>query len=399
MFDLQFVSLLTWILFSCGITAAILYLATGPLRYRQLIRMVRSQESAGVSTVPADTDGNPLKISVVAYGRGHIEETGAFLEAIKRQDYPEVEVIIVTDGSARDATTLTETFGKDYPGASFSFVPPEALNLSRRKLANTIGIKKASGQIILTTLTNIRIPSEQWLSMMASQFSSADTEIVLGAAFMDFSHMHGMGRWYRRFDSLLTAAQWMIAAIDGSPYRGDGANLAFRRDLFFRNSGYGNNYYLHSGDDDIFVSQVSTPGNSRFMLAPRATVHVDWGTASDRIWTSQKERYSFAERYLSRSPRLKQAVRNISLWAATALLVAAALTAMPADLTLPCMAAAALLVLWSVQTALYRKLAETFGSVRLWWSVPVFYLLRPIADSIVSLRSLSRRNQNFTWRR
>lgn len=422
MFEISAVTPLEYILLFVGLLAAVAFVILGPGRYRQLLRVVRMQgqkaeesaetenalEISGSESGPeAETEESgqaPVadvpKISIIAYTQGHPEEVGAFLQAVSEQDYPDKEVVVVVNGSARDTANLAETYAEAYPFASFSFVPPEALNLSRRKLANTIGIKKAAGEIILTTLTNIEVPSRQWLSLMASQFTGPDVEIVLGAAMMDLTRLTGPKRWYRRFDTLLTTARWMLAAIDGHPYRGDGANLAFRRSLFFRNSGYGNNYYLHSGDDDIFVSQVATAANSRFMFAPQATVRVDWGDATRRIWINLKQRYDFAERFLGNAPRRLPVLVNALLWLGTLCLAACiALPLCSMQLLVPVVAGALLSGLWGCQIAMYRPLAACFGSPRLWWSVPLFYLLRAPADLCFRLRYRRSARRNFTYLR
>lgn len=402
MFDIGAVSPLVWILIGIGLLAALLNIIIGPGRYRQLTRMVRMQGQQGAATVDeneeAATDASPM-VSIIAYSKGHPDEVSAFLQAVSEQDYVNKEVIIVIDGPAREAANLTETFASYYPWVSFSFVPPEALNLSRRKLANTIGIKKAEGEIILTTLTNVVIPSRQWLSMMCSQFKNSEVEIVLGAAFQDLTLLKGPKQWYRRFDALLTASRWMLYAIDGNPYRGDGANLAFRRSLFFNNSGYGNNYFLHAGDDDIFVSQVATSSNSRFMFAPQATLKVDWGAATRRQWINLKERYTFTARYLSAAPRRRTAVLNLSDWIATGCLAAAMAISFPTNLIPPVIAVPLLLAFLALQIACYRALASTFHSTRLFWSIPLFYLIRPIADFCFRIRYSRQANLNFTWRR
>lgn len=414
MLDLSSILPLVWTLLGVGIAAGLGYLICGPFRYRRLISIIQTQtaaaqpagmENADEATEDAGTHGPA--ISVVAFGKPDADQIAAFLQGIAEQDYSEVEVIIVVDGSSREAANLAETFEGAYPRLGFTFVPPEAQNLSRRKLGNTMGIKKATGEIILTTLTNIEMPSPQWLSLMAAPFADPEVEIVLGGACMDLSRLTGPKRWYRRFDTLLTTAQWMLAAIDGRPYRGDGANLAFRRDLFFRNSGYGNNYYLHSGDDDIFVSQVATAANSRFQFARQARVLVDWGDATRRQWISFKQRYRFASRFLSAGPRLRQACINTLLWLCTlslAACIALPLCALtiplrPLELIIPIVAFACLLTLWGLQISRYRPLAAALGSPRLWWSVPLFYLLRAPADILFTLRYLRASRRNFTYQR
>ncbi len=389
MFQLTGISPLIWVLLALGLIFGILFIIFGPNRYNQLIRTIRCQaakapeyeaeeeeiqeeeqkqeqelepEDSGHADVP--------RISVIAFSTGRTDEVGRFLEAIAAQDYPNIEVVVVVDGSAREASNLSETYGEAYPNVGFTFVPPEAHNLSRRKLGNTIGIKKATGDIILTTLTNIEVTSDQWLSLMASQFGDAATEIVLGAAYMDLRPLRGPKQWYRRFDTLLTTARWMLSAIDGKPYRGDGANLAVRRETFFRNSGYGNNYFLHSGDDDIFVNQVATAANSRFMFAPQAPVLVNWGESTRRMW-----------------------LYNLLLVAA------GVLTGITGNLLIPIIAFVLLFAFQLMQIMLYRRLAACFRSTRLWFAVPLFYLLKPLGDILFRLRYARNARFNFTYRR
>lgn len=419
MFQLTGISPLIWVLLALGLIFGILFIIFGPNRYNQLTRTIRCQaakapeyeaeeeeiqeeeqkqeqelepEDSGHADVP--------RISVIAFSTGRTDEVGRFLEAIAAQDYPNIEVVVVVDGSAREASNLSETYGEAYPNVGFTFVPPEAHNLSRRKLGNTIGIKKATGDIILTTLTNIEVTSDQWLSLMASQFGDAATEIVLGAAYMDLRPLRGPKQWYRRFDTLLTTARWMLSAIDGKPYRGDGANLAFRRETFFRNSGYGNNYFLHSGDDDIFVNQVATAANSRFMFAPQATVLVNWGESTRRMWINMKERYTFSARYLDNNRRVSQSLLWADLWLYNLLLVAAGvLTGITGNLLIPIIAFVLLFAFQLMQIMLYRRLATCFRSTRLWFAVPLFYLLKPLGDILFRLRYARNARFNFTYRR
>ena len=58
-----------------------------------------------------------------------------------------------------------------------------------------------------------------------------------------------------------------------------------------------------------------------------------------------------------------------------------------------------MLALWGLQIALYRLMAACLGSPRLWWAVPLFYLLRAPADILFALRYRRSSRRNFTYRR
>jgi glycosyltransferase involved in cell wall biosynthesis len=334
-------------------------------------------------------------VSVIAFSDGNEQDIREFLATAATQNYPNYEIIIVIDGDMTQAQTLSDTFAKTYSNLYFSFVPNESHNLSRRKLAYTIGFKAAKADIVLTTMTNCRIPDDNWLSSIMSKFNDS-TDIVLGYAHFDFKEMRGGKRWYRQFDSLLTSALWLYYALKGKPYRGDGANLAYRKSLFFDNKGYGDSYFLHNGDDDIFVSKIADSTNTAVSLQSPLTVK--WGSASKRMWVDQKEHYKFTSKYLPQSPFRRNTLFNIGEWLCLLASVAAILLGLPSVIP-AAVSALFLLTLWGVKITYYRKAASVLGAIRLWWSLPLFFLIRPIADLLFGIRYKSMRVKNYTWQR
>ena len=414
MFSIDFHPLV-WVLLPLGIILAWIYLWLVPRRWRRLAAEATTQTGEPDGSAEADNEvsdtesGMPEedegatpqqpcqgRASVVAYCQGSEESVAQFLDAVSRQDYPDFEVIIVLEGTPRQAASLTDIFDTRYPWARFTFVPPESRNLSRRKLANTMGIKSATGEVIVTTRTNILPPHPQWISRLMAHFADPAVDVVTGYAAMDWTELHGLKGAYRAFDSLTTAARWMVFVAHDRPYRGDGANLAFRRELFFRHGGYGKNYFLHSGDDDIFVSQIATSRNTRLEIARQAQIFTVWGDAAPRIWIDQKERYWFTGRFLRRAPRIEALLNNWVNWLAFGSLLGAAIVPLPNLLPL-CVAIPAIALLWIFQARGYQPLWRAFSDRHLSLLVPLFLLLQPWANIIFRIRYRSRHPKNFTW--
>ena len=138
--------------------------------------------------------------------------------------------------------------------------------------------------------------------------------------------MKSIWRWYREFDDTLVASRWIGTALEGNPYRGDGYNLAFRRDTFFRNKGYARTINLHYGDDDLFVDEIANEDNTRVVIDPDTILRTEWGDSSSRVWSIDKDRYDFTARWLPRAPFLKAGSVSCAQWLVT-LLSAAAVTA------------------------------------------------------------------------
>lgn len=360
-----------------------------------------------------ETDIPPLhtpKVSVIVYSQVYEEELMDYLHDLCGQDYPDFEVIVVCESTAESNEMLLESCTRIFSNVYVTFIPPGSHNLSRRKLAQTLGIKAAKGEIIVTTVANAVIPSSGWLSSLVSPFrgeNADNTDVSLGYSHFDYSEMHGWGKWYREFNSVMSDSLWIGYALKGMPYRGDGNNLAFRRKLFFDHKGYSQSIYLHSGDDDIFIHTIARPDNTKIVLTPESILSIEWGDASKRMWSTRKEQYEFTSRWLPRKPFLRAGAMSAIQWLVTlSLAVTIAMSLWTAwqtrDLTecAPAASALVMLILFRlVNILLYRKMAEKMCATRLWWAVPSFLLAKPILNFFFRLHHRKHRHLNFTWAR
>lgn len=344
-------------------------------------------------------DSTLPSLTVVVYASGSPENLSDYVEMLMAQDYPDFNAVIVYDATAQSAEELSKSFKLKYPSLHLTFIPPGSRSLSRRKLAFMLGIKAATGDVVLTTTSSCSVPSGQWLSEMMEPFSAdSSTDVVLGYSTFNRTDMRGIGKWYKEFDRTLTSAQWIGSALKHKPYRGDSHNLAFRRHLFFDNKGYAANMFLQWGDDDLFVCDIANAYNTVAVLSPESTVIQQWGSSSNRLWTDEKEHYHFTSRYLPRSPFLRAGALSAMQWFVPACIAGAYALTAPA-LTLAASGALMLIIFWLLEIALYRRVAGKLGSTRLWWAVPVFMMTRPVANFFYKLTFRRRRRKNYTWER
>lgn len=366
-------------------------------------------------TAPADT---APKVSVIVYSQVTEERLMEYLETLCSQDYPDFEVIVVCESTAESSEILAESCTRRFNNVYVTFIPPGSHNLSRRKLALTLGMKAAKGEIVVTTVSNARIPSLQWLTLLTAPFRGKDAEsieISLGYSHIDYSEMKGWGKWYREFNALLTDAQWIGYALAGSPYRGDGYNLAFRKKLFFEHKGYSQSIYLHPGDDDIFINEVATTTNTALVLDHESILSIEWDEASKRMWRARKEQYDFTSRWLPRKPFLYAGAISLMQWVILFLcIMTVCVTAssihssgsietiitehLPALITIV-MACLTLVLFWLAEIIVYRRTAAGMEATRLWWALPVFWLSKPVLNCFFKLRHRHQRRKNYTWMR
>ncbi|MBD5288758.1 MAG: glycosyltransferase [Bacteroides sp.] len=339
------------------------------------------------------------KVSVVVYSTVDEELLTAFLKSACTQDYPDFEIIVVCDASLEASGILSEKYEELSNRVYVTFIPPGSHNLSRRKLALTIGIKAAKGDVVLTTVANAIIPSDNWISTMVRPFiENPAIELSLGYSKPDYQEITGPGRYYKEFFQLLTDARWIGYALMNKPYRGDGFNLAFLRETFFRCKGYAKTMHLHSGEDDLFVNDIADGTNTAVAISPEAILTTRWGEGSKRIFNLRRSQYDFTARWLPLGPFVRAGLASTSQWVILLAGVGAALFALPN--LIPAIAAA---VIWLVfiitESAIYRKAADKLDATVLSWQIPLFWLIKPINNLYFRAVRRSSRFKNFTWQR
>lgn len=338
------------------------------------------------------------KLSVIVYSYTEYDELSEYLEMAMNQDYPDYEVIVVNEGNAETTAGLTERIGGKYGDRLYiTFIPHDAHNLSRRKLAYTVGIKAAKGDIILTTASNCKIPSGRWLSDMMGPFMDDRTvDIVMGYSHADFDEMHGPLKWYRKMDATFTACQWIGAARLGNPYRGDGFNLAYKKDIFFSQKGYAHTIHLINGDDDLFLAPVIDGNNTALAISPDSILTNEWGEVANNILADTKERYLFTSQFLSPIPFVRAAAGSWMQWLSLLAAVAAFLFALPSYSALV-IAGIMICLLWITEIIIYARTSRRLESSGCSWLVPLFLLWHPIGNMIFKSRRRSHNRKNYTF--
>ncbi len=226
-------------------------------------------------------------VSVIICARNEEENLEAHLPAVLEQDYPDFEVIVVNDASSDDSDMVITRLQQTYKHLLTTEIKNDQKFTHGKKLAATLGIKKAKHDWVLFTDADCYPADKNWIRSMAKNFDYK-TSIVLG--YGGYKARKGMLNTLIRYDTLTIALQYLTYAMAGFPYMGVGRNLAYRKTLFYDNKGFAGHYHLNSGDDDLFVNKTAGKHNTRLQISRESSVVSD-PHRSFYQWFKQKRRH------------------------------------------------------------------------------------------------------------
>lgn len=368
-----------------ALTAMSLYI----VRLVSVLHAVRRQSSA-----PEPDDVPP--VSVIVFTHNDAEGLTEVLSQIKGQDYPApLDVIVVNDGKEESVGDIVASMGASWPELRITFTPTSVRNVSRRKLAVTLGLKAAMYDAVVLVTSSSRIDSPYWLRRMTAPFADPECEVVVGYAYPDPEADHRWGALVRAHESLIGAVHYLGAALTGMPYRGDGDNLAYRRSKFFVMRGFSNSLNLHYGDDDIFVCDAAEENNVRVAVSTQAQVRV---INEDPVATYRfkQYRYGYTARYCSRGRTRLYTLVFVLMWIWLALLIPAVAGGY-SSIPVLVMAGVSCLVLWVPLMVVWYKLSCALNSRHMLWSVPWLIMTRPLRNILGRWRASRVHAKHFAW--
>lgn len=357
---------------------------------KKSIKESEQLKSLNQERLKAKIDG----VSVIVYCDNDLKNLTQNLPAIINQDYPEFEIIIVNDGKNEAINDFINRMSIEYSNLHYSYTPDDARNLSRKKLALMIGIKAAKYDIIITTNSHCKPQSNHWISAIARHFLT-ETDVVIGYSRIADDCDTQKGHSFRYFSTLHDTIQYLVQAICRKPYRGTSDNLAYRKDVFFKNKGFSRSMHLHHGEDDIFVNEIATHNNTKTEITPESLVisHID--NAAHSFLTLKLQRM-FTERMFHSSAFALGNLKTIIFYINFILLCGIAI----ADfsniivIAIPCLIS---IIFTPLQIILHRKTADLLSYRKLSFSIPIYTFILPISNLYYKLKSRRHTSFNYTW--
>ncbi len=234
-------SLLMWIVFS--ITVA----------YLIVIGVITYGWFALFKTPVNNSIDKEVHVSVVIAVRNESSNIQKLLKQIINQDYNSslFEIIIINDHSTDNTLRLIHEFKAKNLQLKITIIDATG---SGKKNALSEGISISSGELILTTDGDCNVKQE-WVRGVVDYYNYTSSKVILGPVVYENEKTYLQKLFSLDFISLVASGAGSVGV--GLPLMGNGANLAFTRDVYFATKGEGNSEKYTSGDDVFLIHNVS----------------------------------------------------------------------------------------------------------------------------------------------
>ena len=242
---------------------------------------------------PVGPDDEPVSVLVCA--RNELDNLRRLLPLLLQQDYPAgFEIVLIDDRSSDDTYLYAQQLAQYYPTqVRLVTVSKTPDGFAPKKYALTLGIKAARHGHLLFTDADCIPATNQWLRLMQRGFAPAAGQPVPGLVlgFSAYTEAPGFLNQLIRYETLLTAAQYLSFAWRGRPYMGVGRNMAYTRACFAATKGYASHIRRLSGDDDLLVQAAVRQGQRAAVVADPAAHTLSAPATTWAAWWRQKRRH------------------------------------------------------------------------------------------------------------
>jgi glycosyltransferase involved in cell wall biosynthesis len=235
-----------------------------------------------------------IGISVIICAKNEADNLTENIPLILEQHYKPFELVLINDNSSDETLEVMERFKQEHNQIKIVDVKPVEKFWGNKKYALTLGIKAATYDYLLFTDADCQPLSKQWISEMSSHFTN-EKSIVIG--YGAYKKVKGsLLNALIRFETFMTAVQYLSYAKIGLPYMAVGRNLAYKKAQFFEANGFINHMDIMSGDDDLFINQVATKNNVALSVCEKSFTE-SIPKSSFRSWILQKRRHISSARH------------------------------------------------------------------------------------------------------
>jgi glycosyltransferase involved in cell wall biosynthesis len=231
-----------------------------------------------------------LSVSVIVCAKNDAEKVKELIPVLLAQNYPDFELVLIDNASSDETLDIFEEYEKQYRNIRLVKVENNEAFWGNKKYALTLGIKAASKDYLLFTDADCYPTSPDWILNMTSQFTLNKT-IVLGYSAYEKQAKSFLNKIIR-YDAVLRATQQFAWAKLGRPFTGNGRNLAYKKDEFFKRNGYINHMNILTGEDALFINDAAGKKNTAMCYSVESFTYTK-AKKTFKSWTKERRKAAF----------------------------------------------------------------------------------------------------------
>ncbi|MFY7899392.1 MAG: glycosyltransferase [Chitinophagaceae bacterium] len=319
--------------------------------------------------------------TIIIPARNEAENIGILLDTIIAQQYPSTlwEVFVIDDFSTDATASIVSNYQSLNTNIHLVKLADELENSvinSYKKKAIEIGIQKSTKSWIITTDADCKVGTN-WLNSFDNYIQ--DTDSVFVAAPVVFSNNGSVLQSFQCIDFMALQGITAAAISMGVHAMCNGANLAYKKSVFYEVDGFKNIDTIASGDDMFLMKKIQKkyPENLGYLYNKAAIVETK---PMDTIQDFFNQRI----RWASKTNSYKEITTIIVLW--LVLLSNIGLTILPIIAIFHPVFFSIWLIMLSIKTfveVMFAVKIADFFSIKLKWWYMLFQFPHIVYTSIV----------------
>lgn len=237
------------------------------IHYTRLGNISRRQSMASISnpTLPS--------VAIIIVAQEEADKLRKHLPVFLEQKYPvEYQVIVVDIHSTDDTLKLLEHLEEQYLHLAHSSIPASARDISKQRLAMTLGLKTACTEWVIFTQADCCPESDEWLASFMHVNTNGKNAII---GLTKYASSNNWLMRKRQFLRLWQQMQWIPFAENHHPYWADNTLLAYRKNYFFEHHGFESDSKLLVGAAPLLVNRNISNGQSAISVHNKAILVQD----------------------------------------------------------------------------------------------------------------------------
>lgn len=250
-------------------------------------------------------------VSIIVCAHNELENLKRLIPLLEKQQHPDYEIIVVDDRSHDD--TYDYMLGIQSDKIKNVRVNQVHDHINAKKYAITLGVKAAKNDILLFTDADCTPASELWLSQMTGAMTK-ETQFVIGAS--PYLNSKGFLGQFIRYETLLTAQNYLSWAMAGNPYMAVGRNLAYRKSKFLEHKGFNKFQHVTGGDDDLLINQLANKKNTEVVIGAESLTYSEPKNSWSAYYRQKLRHLSVSKYYRLKDKALLglQSLSNLVFW-------------------------------------------------------------------------------------